>query len=188
MPTFRVGQLYSPTVRRWEEGVQYNFRSGSHELTLFFRNPTTNEVQAVERGRKEFALLLDGDVIVFLFHFFGANANQKGIPWSDCPYSWHLLPPTDRQVLPVSPAEMTPEMRAAMQVFLVNADTGILLAMRPLITLSHDFTVNLHQAILDQIARPFDKVRYDRQVRMLQARYQSHEMVRHAIARCEGGA
>jgi hypothetical protein len=187
MAEFQVGKPYNPNVRHWQEAVQYTFRGGQHELTLFFRNPQLNEVQAVERGRKEFALVVDGDVIVFLFRFSGANPNQRGIPWSDCPYSWHLLPPSDQQVLPVAPANMTSETRAAMHIFLVNADTGIILAMRPLITLSHEFTVQLHQAILAQIERPFDKVRYDRQVRALQARYQSQEMVRLAVARCEGG-
>lgn len=189
MPESRVGALYHPNVKHWQEAVEYNFRGGLHELCLFFRHPQPQEVQSVERGRKEFALVVDGDVIVFLFRFHGTQGNQRGIPWSDCPYTWHKLRPEDQQVLPLDPTDMTSETRAAMQIFLVDADTGILLAMRPLITLSHEFTVRLHQAILDQIKRPFDKVTYDRQVRALQAHYQeSKDMLKIAIARCEGGA
>ena len=113
---FKVGELYHPNVRQWQETVEYSFRGGGHELCLFYRNPQPHEVQAVERGRKEFALVVDGSVIVFLFRFHAVQGHQFGIPWSDCPFTWHKLRPEDQQVLPIEPKDMTPETRAIRSV------------------------------------------------------------------------
>jgi hypothetical protein len=112
---------------------------------LFFHQPKPIEVQAVKQGKATFGLVVKDDLIVLVFKF-------GSIPWSDASYTWHRVP-ADERTLPKSPDELRSEERATVTVFLVDADTGILLAIRQ-VSLSHDFTVQLHQAIRDQASRP----------------------------------
>ena len=65
-------------------------------------------------GNAEFALLIYGLAIFFLYRF------EKAIAWSDAPYSWHLVPADERQ-LPETPESA--ETRALLSVVLVDART-----------------------------------------------------------------
>lgn len=175
MHMYAVGQPLNPEIRQWDEGTHYNFRSSGHELVISFRQPQRAEVQAVKEGDAKFALVVKDDLIVLVFKF-GSQ------PWSDAPYTWHRVK-KDERVLPDLPRE---HERAALTTFMINADGGFILAMRYM-TFSSDFTAKLHQAIRDQAQQSFDQVRYDRQLRRLYSQYQSHELVKIAIARCSGG-
>lgn len=178
MHLYEVGKPYSPTRTQWEEGTEYNYRGerrGVHEIRLFFRHPKPIEVQSVKQGEATFGLVVQENLIVLVFKF-GA------IPWSDAPYSWHMVPERERHL----PPELRPGERETLTVFLIDADTGILLAIRQ-VSFSPEFTRALHQAIRAQAGRPFDQVIYDRQLRALQARYQSKDLYKIAIVRCKGG-
>ncbi len=176
MYRYEVGKLYSQTRTRWDEGTEYNFRSNVHEIRLFFRQPRPIEVQSVKTGEAQFGLVVKEDVILLVFKF-GA------LPWSDASYTWHRVPENER-TLP--PEELRPEERAQVTTFLINADTGILLAIRQT-SFSPEFTAKLHQAILDQAQQSFDQVRFDRQLRWLYSQHQSQDLLKLAMARCKGG-
>jgi hypothetical protein len=176
MYEYRVGTLYNANRTRWEEGTEYNYRSNTHEIRLFFKQPKPIEVESVKQGEATFGLMVSGDVILLAFKF-GA------IPWSDASYTWHRVPAAER-TLP--PGEMRLEERQLLTVFLINADTGILLAIRQ-VSLSHDFTVALHQAIREQSRKPFDQVLFDRQLRKLYSQYHSQDLYKLASVRCKGG-
>ncbi len=134
------------------------------------------EVQSVKTGEAQFGLVVKDDVILLVFKF-GA------IPWSDASYTWHRVPENERTL----PSEdLGAEERAQVTTFMVNADTGILLAIRQT-SFSHDFTVKLHQAIREQSAKTFDQVLFDRQLRKLYSQYQSKDLLKLAVARCKGG-
>lgn len=176
MYEYRVGTLYNANTTRWSEGAEYNYRSGVHEIRLFFRNPKPGEVQAAKQGEANFALVVQQDIILLVFRY-------GIIPWSDAPYAWYRVPENERTV----PPDMVSEQeRMPVTLFMVNADTGILLAIRQT-SFSHDFSTKLHRAIREQIVRPFDQVLYDRQLRMLYSRYDSQGLLTLAIARCKGG-
>ena len=81
MALFEVGKPYNPNKQKWLEASQYSFRSGQHELVLFFRNPTAQEVDAVRRGTAEFALSVELPLIVLCYRF------GNGVPWSDASYT-----------------------------------------------------------------------------------------------------
>lgn len=149
MTRYSVGGLYS-TRRQWQEGMDYNYRQGIHELRMFYRDPTKAEVQAVQMGTPRFGLLVDGPCIILLFRFGGQ-------PWCDASYTWHRTPPEERK-LPDVPAEGSPE-RTAMFTMLIDGNGGIIRAMR-YCSLSPEFTRALHGAICDQAATPWDDKAY----------------------------
>ena len=176
MHEYQVGELYNPNVKSWLETPQYNYRSGSHELVLFFKRPSTTEITAVKDGKAEFALAVRGDIIFFLYRF------GTSIDWSDAPYSWHLVPEAERAIMPGQVA-VTGETRALLTVILVDADSGIIRAMR-VVSLSPSFTSRLNQAIVEQSQKPFNSVSYDRQLTELYKSYpNSSNLLKIAIAR-----
>lgn len=179
--TYREGGLYHPTQRQWPERAEYNYRSGGHELVLFYPQPSAHEVQAIKRGTVEVALYTEGDLLLLL-HRFG------DLPWSDSPYSWHLL----RQALPEQATLPPPlgegeESRTLLTVILVNAATGVIRALR-VVSLSPAFTTALHLAILSQAQRPWPGEAYDRQLADLYRRYPTTEaLVARAQSRTVAG-
>lgn len=171
MQAYEVGKLYNPNRNRWPEAAQYNFRGGEHELVLFFNAPTKREVRAVGNERAEFALYLERGQIVFLYRF------GEAVPWSDAPYSIHLVPPEDR-TLP----EDTGEYHVLLHIILVDAGTGIIQAMR-VIGMPPEFVRVLHAAIVEQAGTPFTRSRYNETLDSLFARFSSSQLANMAAVR-----
>lgn len=184
MHKIEVGKLYMEGHTSWPESAEWNWAHDLNELRLFFRDPQTQEVQAVKRGKAEFGLVVEQDLIFLVFRFLPASPGQQGLTWSDAPYSYHMLP-QDRKVLPEQ--EVSPDERSLLQVVLINASTGITLAIRG-VSLSPEFTLMLYQAILGQAEKPFDQVKYDRQLRWIYSMNDSKKLFARAIVRCVGGA
>jgi hypothetical protein len=174
-----VGKPCVPGRTSIEPRVEYSFRRGQHELLLCLSQLSEDEVVAVREGKAEFGLLIYG-LVIFLLYRFG-----EAIAWSDAPYSWHRVPPEQRQ-LPETPT--TAEIRAWLSVALVDADRNVVRALRRGI-LSPDFTRALHAAIADQAAGPWNPENFDAHLR---SAYQSwsttEQMLSHAIARTSWGA
>jgi tetratricopeptide (TPR) repeat protein len=184
MRILQVGKPYIEGETSLEEAVKYNWSPDEHVFLLFFRNPQPHEEKAVRSGKAEFALVIEQDIIFMLFRFHGAHQRQQGIDWSDAPYSWHLLPATARR-LPPEPQRLGPEEHTELHIVLINANTGIVFAIRK-VRLSHEFTVQLYQAIRAQASRPFDKDAYLRQLDQLYTKYPSaKDLLPRALARCE---
>lgn len=163
MTAYRVGALYHPSRRSWPEVAQYSYRGGGHELVLFLRQPTSREVRAARQCLASFAFYADQDLLVLLYAF------GDGLPWSDAPFSWHLVPEAER----ILPPETGGEERALLSVVLVNAATGIIRALRA-VTLSPTFTRLLHDTIREQAARPWPgDAAYDAELAALYQRYPS---------------
>jgi len=179
MPVLEVGKPYLPDRARLEPRAEYNCRGGQHELLLCLSGLTEREVEAVRKGEAELGLVIWGDVLFFLYRF------GEAIQWSDAPYSWHLVPAGERE-LPEPPA--TTETRALLSVVLVDADRNVVRALGA-VTLSPDFTRELHRAIRRQAARPWPAEDYDAQLRRAYERWPDTEaMLAAAVARCLGGA
>lgn len=179
MPSlYQVGKPYSTTKKHWPEGIDYNFRSGQHELRLFFRSPLSQEITAIKNGPAQFALSVIGDIIFFCFKF-------GDLEWSDCGFSIHLVPDNER-TLPDIPK--TNQERALLSTLLIDAETGILRVIRAT-TFSSRFTRILHQAIIDQAGRPYPgDNEYQRQIDQIYQKYRSKDLAKnHALARCRGG-
>src|SRR5258708_21947759 len=137
MAALEVGKPYVPGRTSIEPRVEYSFRRGQHELLLCFSQLSEDEIDAVGEGKAEFGLLIYG-LVIFLLYRFG-----EAIAWSDAPYSWHRVPPEQRQ-LPETPK--TAEIRARLSGVLGDADR-IMVRGRRGGMFSQDFTGVLDAAI-----------------------------------------
>ena len=174
-----VGKPYIGRRKSIDPRAEYTFRAGQHQLLLCFTDLTEPEIRAVREGEPEFALAVLDDVIFFLYRFGGF------INWSDAPYSWHLVPPKEREL----PRQLeTPETRALLLIVLVDADSNIVRALRA-VTLPPKFTAALHAAIHAQAGRAWTAEAFNEHVRKAYNRWPTTEqMLTRAAARCRGGA
>jgi len=183
---YSVGQLFDPDTKVWPNGTMYSYHQDQHQLLLLFENIRPTEQLAVERGQTRFALYIEGDVIFLLARFDLPPDVGRGIAWNDAPYSWHLVP-LEGRTLPPGPETIPEGLGALISIFLIEASTGIISTMR-MVNLSHDFTKRLHQAIHEQAAKPFDPIRYMRQVQSVHLKYPSSvSMAEKALVACVGG-
>lgn len=139
MSELNVGQIYIPGRTSWPELVQYNYTSNGHELVLYYASPSESEILGCRKGGTRFGLVAEGSAILLLYKIEGVG------DWSDAPFNWHLIPEDRRQV----PPKTMGDERAALQLLLVDAATGILKAAR-LVTWSPTFTEAIHDAIRRQ--------------------------------------
>lgn len=175
-----VGELLVSGKTSWPQTCEYNYYHNGHELRLFYATPTEKEVEGVKKGECEFAFLADGPVIFVMYRFGQA-------PWSDTPYSWHLVPDDMKPAMPTSP--QTAETRAILSVILVDALTGIVKALRA-VTFSPHFTHLLHAAIAAQASTPWvGRKAYDEHLAACYRKWPTAtSMLRDARERTRGGA
>lgn len=187
MYKIEVGKPLRPGLGRLPEGAQYNWGQGGHVLDLWLPHPSASEIKAAKSGAIEVALLEVAeapDVIWLLYHLEGPG--DRGIPWSDAPYSWHLLP-EDRRAMPEM---LTHEaQRALLHVILCDAGTAIVKALRS-VSLSPELSGALHDAILQQAARPWPgQAAYSRQIQATYDAYPTTQaMLQAAQYRTTGGS
>lgn len=155
-----------------QERVEYNFHSGQHELLIALPSLSTREIENIRKNGINLALFVEQDILILLFEFVGA------IPWSDAPYSWHLVKGEFRSV----PKEIQLGQRIGLNIILVESTTAIVKGIR-LIDLPTDFSLALNRSILDQVQRPFPDD-YDHQLQAVYSRYPTPEVLSaHAQAR-----
>ena len=179
MRVIAVDQLYQPGVTHYGDTPEYNFIGGLHSLIIPIRHPRSAEIKGVKSGTAEFAFTVMGPVLAFLYRF---GDGKTGLPWGDAFYTWHKVPAAEQ----VPAAVLTGEQRVILQVVLIAAHTGIVKVARA-VTLSPEFSQLLHEAIQAQAAAPYPPD-YDDQARALLGRYNTHQLLYQARARCIGGA
>lgn len=171
MDTMEIGQLYQPEKTSWQEEMTYCFDLRGHTLLLALSGLNETKSKDILTGDAEFAFYEDGPAIFFLFRF------GKTIPWTDTAYSWHLVQRDLRGVPEESQAG-----GATLKVMLVNADTGILQAVREII-MDGEFTQLLHAAIIKQADGSFNGQSYAKYINGIWNQYTSEDMVEIANAR-----
>lgn len=175
---YRVGSLYYPDRRSWPERAAFQYRGGAYELLLFLERPTAGEITDVRYGDAEFALLVSPPAIVFCYRF-------GRMPWSDSPYTIHLLP---REEWGDLDAPVFGEQRALLTVILVDASDGRIRGLRA-VSLSPAFTDELRLAIREQAGQEWGgEAAYDRAIDRIYRQYPTSEaFVQAAGVRCRGG-
>lgn len=139
--TIRVGAPYDPSRKSWPEGAAFVYHNG-YELLLRFPSPMAGEVAAVGRGHAAIGFYVAGAAVLVLYRFamvdaaFDLHGDDADDPvaWSDVPadpHRWQRLPPG--------------EERAQCRFVLVDADTGIVRALR-VVLLAPGFTAALRAA------------------------------------------
>ncbi len=176
---YAIGTLYHPARARFDEGAQYNYRGGEHELVVFLAAPAPKELRAF-RGDWQFGLVVRPEVLFLLYQ-------PGGMPWSDAPYGWHQVQ-RGRPAEAVPPFELpTPESRALLNVVLVDAETGIIRHLKG-VTFSPAFSRALHAAISAQIEHPVTAAEYGRAVDRYYRTYaRTEDLLARAEVRCTGG-
>src|SRR6185312_5685886 len=155
---------YTPARIPWLDGSEYQYRLGGHQLILATCGVGGHHEAAVGHAEAEFALVVEGPLLVFGSRFGAA------LPWSwAAPYNWHFAPPAER-VMPAA-VPLTPETYSRLwaTLWITLADTatgrdriGRAVALRP------TFTLALHGALREQAIRPFDATAADRALDGLQ--------------------
>ena len=78
---------HTPARIPWLEGADYQYRLGSHQLILATCGVARCYEAAVGRAEAEFALVVEGPLLVFGSRF------GDTLPWSwAAPYNWHFAP------------------------------------------------------------------------------------------------
>jgi hypothetical protein len=176
MHTLEVGKRYNSAIESWPEGAQYNYRGNTHELLLFFSEPSKSEISSVKSGTVDIAVTAVSDILLLLFRF------EPGIPWSDAPYSYWMVPSGERAVPPV----LQGEQRPILQTILIDAGSGIIHAIRT-VSLSTRLGSVLHEQVRDQAAKPITQAQYDSAIDNIFTKYQTKALLERAIAKCKGG-
>ncbi len=159
MTTRLVGEIYSTKHTQYSEATQYCYHNGVHDLALFWTNPTPTEIKGFANQPVEISQYVEGSVLFLLFRIVDI------CEWSDVAYNVHQLRDEERTV----PADI-PDHRDPLQMTLVNADGGIILAKR-MLSMSPALTQALRHALQEQMKTPLSRFEYESQVQQIYARY-----------------
>jgi hypothetical protein len=155
----RVGEAYSPGHNRYDEGVRYLYRNGAHDLTLFWSNPSSAEINGLRDQPVTIGLYSHGPAAFLLYKI--ADVCE----WSDAAFNVHLVPDAEREL----PEEPTGE-RARLIITLVDASDGIIKGRR-LVSLDKIMTQALRHVMAEQIKAPFVRPLYEIAIQETYARF-----------------
>jgi hypothetical protein len=163
-----VGQLFEPGRTHYDEGVKFEFTQSGPMLLMFFDRPTTKEIESIRVGKFKIGFY-DIDNIIFIL------AKFEGMKWIDAPYSVHLSQPFEF----AKELEEQESLGFGLQIFLIDAATGILEVMR-YVGLGHEFSVKLLDTILKQKEAPFDTGVYSFKLNEIYKRYSTDQLADYA--------
>lgn len=158
----KIGELYESGQHKLEEKIMYRLDSEGHRLLIVKAGIINREIENIQKGTAIFSMYIDGPVIFLLFRF-GTES------WNDAPFSWHTVPRGIR-VYPEEAADSS-----VLQVTLVNADNGIVQAVRK-IAMTSEFANKLNLAITAQANGSFNGLSYAKHLNMVYNQYTAEEM------------
>lgn len=152
MTELRVGEEYHKGKVEWEEGTDFNYRSGVLELRMFFSGLSSEDIQQIREGDCYFAFTVLENIIFFMFDF------GRSCPLSDNSYSIHMVDEEER----VTPPILKPDEMVPLTIILVSSEDGIIRALRR-VFLGHDFSEKLYSAIAKQVIEQQDNKYFSRE-------------------------
>jgi len=159
MTTRLVGEIYSSKHSEYSEATQYCYFNGVHDLALFWARPTQKEINGFLAQPVELALYVEKSVLFLLYRIVDI------CEWSDVAYNIHQLR-ADERVIPTE----TPGSQARMQMTLVNADSGVILAKR-MLSISPAMTQAFRHTLQEQLQTSITRFEYEAQVKNTYTRY-----------------
>lgn len=148
---FHVGTLFQEGVTRYKDGVKFDVDDNGTALYIFIHDPEKHEIENIRVGKLDIGLYVEDEVIFLAFKFFHMAT-------MDSPYTVKLS--NGLSVLP----EIKDGEGLSLMIFLVDASTGILRAMR-VIGLTTKFSRSLKAAIEHQAKLPFERNVFDFKLR-----------------------
>lgn len=178
MHRLAVGERYNATLATIPDGTaNWRFTTTGVELLLGLSRPSSTEIRDVKTGLAQFALL-SADHVLMMAHRFGT------MPWSDAPWE------ASRQRLAGEEPgliEVTASQHLMIQVVLVDADSGVVRAVRH-VSWNHAFVEAVRAAIQRQLAVTGDPSRAQAQIQSWYGRYpDTQSLAAGADIRCDGG-
>lgn len=167
---YEVGKLYKDNVTRYAEGTKFDFTQSGAVLELYFERPSNKEIEDVKSGKFELGFYEKEDILFMLFKF-GTGS------YLDTPYSVHLSQPFQFM-------DLDPGFGFGLSIFLIDASTGILKAIR-YVGLSNDFSQRFKKAVERQKRSSFDVTLYDQKVQSVYTNYSTKDLVLRAEAWCK---
>ena len=159
MTSRQVGEIYSSKHSAYSKATQYCYYNGIHDLALFWSRPTLKEQNDFLKHTVEFALYVEQSVLFLLYRI------ADTCEWSDVAYNIHQLRDREQEV----PADL-PDSRGKIQITLVNADSGMILAKR-MLSISPEMTQALRHTLQAQSRIPCTRSEYEAEVKLAYARY-----------------
>lgn len=159
--TYFASGTHAPVILNpVHEGIHFEF-DGNFSLIWVVNRPTSEEKRAFKNGPYQFGLAVVDDVIFFLSRFGTLN-------WMDAPFNIHLYHDDRVQLL----EDPNPTQGYGLHIILIDSRTGTLVHQR-LISLDHDLSMRLHDAIIHQPVIP----NYNKQLQDIMVRYSTRELV-----------
>jgi hypothetical protein len=159
MTNRQIGEVYSSKHTEYSEATQYCYYNGVHDLALFWARPTLKEINGFNNQPIEIALHVEQSILFLLYRIVDI------CEWSDVAYNIHQLQATEITVPTDSPGS-----HAKLQMTLVNAGNGIIVAKRTL-SISPVMTQALRHTLQEQLQTPISRSQYEAQVRQAYARH-----------------
>lgn len=153
MTTRQIGEVYSSKHTEYSEATQYCYYNEMHDLALFWARPTLKEINDFNKQPVELALYTDQSILFLLYRIVDV------CEWSDVAYNIHQLKATE-----ITLPDESPGSHAKLQITLVNADSGIIVAKR-MLSISPVMTQALRHTLQEQFQTPLSRSEYEAQVK-----------------------
>lgn len=162
---YEVGKLLQEGKTKYEEGCRFDFLPDGPVFMIFYKSPVEKEIWDITKGLMSVGMYITDDVLLMLFKFGNQN-------WIDSPYNINLSKPFEFN-------EVEDGMGFGLNIFLVDASTGILKGMR-LVGWSTKFSKLFKDTVLKQKESSFDKTDYGKNINNIYANYKTSELVKRA--------
>ena len=144
-----LDQPFMEGIASWPDGrFEYRYFGGHHLLQLCLGKLSERDIAAFVRGQVHVGFYLRQAVLFILFKI------ENLMDWSDQAFTFHLVAPEDRELLP-----HTPGTHQGLSLVLVEAESGLVKGMR-LVTYSKHASALLHRVLQQQLETPFDADRH----------------------------
>lgn len=166
-----VGKLFKQDTFAYQEGIKFGFDASGGDLYIYFKSPTSKEVQAIKKGVFNLKLLEMNNILFLLFKF---GLEQ----WIDVPFSPHLSRNKD-----FIPHNIENGMGYPLRVYLIDANTGILKVLK-LIGLSTEISNEFREIYLKLRGNDFNAKEYDQMLNKIYSTYSTNQLVQLTRYKC----
>lgn len=171
LQTMSVGELLIPGKKAYPEGMMLEYTTSGPIVILSFGNPTDKEIEGAKNGQIEMAYYETEQILFLVTKIAGCGG------WLDAPFNIRIY--DDKNIEFDWSEEIVDGSGLAMQIVLVDANTGIIKAMR-LIGTHTKFAKGFRAAILRQFEKTFERNRYMSTLNEIYARLSSDDMAKRA--------
>lgn len=171
MEKYEVGQIIG-RFKNHPEGIYFDIDDSGATLLVFFKNPTSNEIEQFKSG-KSFEIRFTE-----LYNIIMITAKIGSLNWVDAPYTPHLSKNLTKFKIPDN------NQGLGLTLILVNAITGEIKHIR-LLGLSERFTKELFGVVMEHKIREFDKTEYKNSLNRIFSTYKTSQIVKLCKSYCK---